>query len=93
MCILRTKNDTKITVCSHRAYVEEFPIHDSEYADDTALLFDSRNDADEGIPLCMEHFSRFGLEVHSGPIEPRDDSKSVVLFCFKPLSIIIHRFC
>ena len=65
---------------SYRAHGEEFIVHDSEYADDTALVFDSRNDANHGIPLCMEHFERFGMEVHSGP----PDSKSVVLFYSKP---------
>ena len=33
-----------------------------------------------GVPLCMNHFNCFGMEVHSGPPE----SKSVVLFCSKP---------
>jgi len=32
----------------------------------------------------MNHFARFGMEIHSGPIEPREDSKYVVLFCSKP---------
>ena len=66
---------------SYRAYGEEYEIQDSEYADDTALVFDTREDVSEGIPLCMIHFQRFGMEVHSGP----PDSKSVVLFCSKPL--------
>ena len=61
----------------------EFNINDSEYADDTALIFESRNDANIGIPLCIKHFERFGMEVHSGP----PDSKSVVLFCSKPPSL------
>ena len=65
---------------SYRAYGEEYKFQDSEYADDTALGFDSREDASVGIPLCMSHFNCFGMEVHSGPPE----SKSVVLFCSKP---------
>ena len=55
--------------------------------DDTALVFGSRSDCVTGIPLCMKHFARFGMEVHSGPIEPRESSKSVVLFCSKPSSM------
>ena len=80
MCIFRSKYDAKMTGRSYRAHGEEFIVHDSEYADDTALVFDSRNDANHGIPLCMEHFERFGMEVYSGP----PDLKSVVLFCSKP---------
>ena len=48
---------------NHRAHREEFLIHDSEYADDTALIFDSRSDTEEGLPSCISHFTRFGLEV------------------------------
>jgi len=63
---------------SYRAYGEEYEVHDSECADDTTLVFDTREDANEGIPLCMIHFQRFRMEIHSGPPE------SVVLFCSKP---------
>ena len=84
LCVFKTKNDAQMTGRSYRAYGEEFSLHDSEYADDIALIFDSREDSEIGIPLCMAHFSRFGMEVHSGPIEPRETSKSVVLFCSKP---------
>ena len=72
---------------SHRAYGEEFSLNDSEYADDTALIFDCRIDCETRTPLCMNHFARYGMEVHSGPIEPRDSSKSVVLFCSKPSTL------
>ena len=41
MCVFKSKNDTKMTDRSYRAYGEEFNIHDSEYADNTALVFDS----------------------------------------------------
>ena len=87
LCIFRTENDAKMTGRSYRAYGEEFALNDSEYADDTALVFGSRSDCVTGIPLCMKHFARFGMEVHSGPIEPRESSKSVVLFCSKPSSM------
>ena len=79
-CIFRSKQDAKMTGRSYRAHGEEYEVNDSEYADDTALIFDTREDASQGIPLCMNHFQRFGMEVHSGP----PDSKSVVLFCSKP---------
>ena len=50
------------------------------HADDAALIFNSRKEAEQGIEESMSHFARFGMEVHSGPLEPREDSKSV-LFC------------
>ena len=87
LCVFRTKNDAKMTGRSYRAYGDEFSLNDSEYADDTALIFDSRTDCETGIPLCINHFARFGMEVHSGPIEPKETSKSVVLFCSKPPSM------
>ena len=56
------------------------------HADDAALIFNSRKEAEQGIEESMSHLARFGMEVHSGPLEPREDSKSVVLFCPKPPS-------
>ena len=35
----------------------------------------------------MNYFGRFGMEVHSGPIEVREASKSVVPFCSNPPSM------
>ena len=65
---------------SYHAYGEEYEIQDSEYADKTALVFDLREYANVGIPLCMSHFDCLGMKVHSGP----PNSKSVVLFYSKP---------
>ena len=86
-CIFKTKKDAIMTGRSYRAYGEDLPLQDSEYADDTALIFGSREDTASGIAESMSHFARFGMEVHSGPVEPREDSKSVVLFCPKPSSM------
>ena len=83
-CIFRSKMDVTLTGRSYRAYGEEFPMQDLEYADDTAVIFDSRDNLVEGVRNIMSQFARFGMEVHSGPIEPRDDSKSEILFCSKP---------
>lgn len=52
LCIFRAKNDAKMTGRSYRAYGEEFALNDSEYADDTALVFGTRSDCVTGIPLC-----------------------------------------
>ena len=84
VCLFKTKEDAIMTGRSYRAYGEDLPLQDSEYADDTALIFGSRADTKTGIRQSMSHFARFGMEVHSGPLESREDSKSVVLFCPKP---------
>lgn len=64
------------------AGAEEIVFDDSEYADDTALLFCSRRDVEEQTPALMEHFADWGMEVHAGA--PGKDSKSEVLFCPAP---------
>ena len=45
LCIFRSKQDAKLTGRSYRAYGEEYEFQDSEYANNTALVFDSREDA------------------------------------------------
>ena len=66
---------------SHRAYGEEFPFTDSEYADDTAALFDSRESLQTNAPLLLKHFSRFGMEVHKGnlPAEKKIENGDTLL--------------
>ena len=60
----------------------EFALGDSEYADDTGLIFCSRVDADEQTPEVCAHFARWGMEVHSGTAQK--GSKSEILFCPAP---------
>ena len=84
VCVFRTKLDVTLTGRSYRARGEEFPMLDSVYADDTAILFDSRNSLVDGVHNIISHFARFGMEVHSGNIQLKDDSKSEILFCPKP---------
>ena len=86
-CIFRSKRDAKMTGRSYTARGESFHLLDSEYADDTAVLFDSRGDVTEGIYSINEHFDRFGTEIHTGVLQPRDNSKTEVLFCSKPFSL------
>ena len=59
--IFRTKPDFVMTGRSYRAYGEEFPLTDSEYADDTAVILVSRNSVDEDVPLLLQHFDRWGM--------------------------------
>ena len=64
VCIFRSKMDAKFTGRSYRTVGESFPLLDSEYADDTAVMFDTRNNLFDGIISIISHFARFGNEVH-----------------------------
>ena len=86
LCIFRSKPDFIMTGRSYRARGEELTVADSEYADDTAVLFEDRVETDFGAPHLINHFDRFGMEVHRGDRrKPDKESKSVMLFCSKPL--------
>ena len=50
----------------------EFPVEDSEYADYTAVLFESRENLTEYSPLLVENFDLFGMEIHKGNLEDPD---------------------
>ena len=82
LCVFRTKMDDCLTGRSYRARGEEFDLSDSEYADDTAVLFTSRESLVEGTPHMIAHFSRWGLEIHVGRKDK--ESKSEVLFVAAP---------
>jgi len=87
VCVFRTKEDLKLTGRNFRATGEDLPLQDSEYADDTGLIFANRNDITIGSRCLLNHFASFGMEVHTGAIEPRTASKTEILFCPKPLSL------
>ena len=57
-------------------------VDDSEYADDTALCYASRRDAEQQTGPLMAHFGDWGMEVHAG--KPGKNSKSEILFCPAP---------
>ena len=61
---------------------EEFVFDDSEYADDTALCYASRHDAEQQTGPLMAHFGDWGMEVHAG--KPGKNSKSEILFSPAP---------
>ena len=63
----------------------EFAVSDSEYADDTAIPFTCRSDAEIFTPLLVESFRRWGLGVHAGSYSPHKESKTEILFCARPL--------
>ena len=64
---------------------EDFELPDSEYADDTALLFESRGHIQQGSISIIVHFDNFDMEIHTGVINPKSDSKTEILFCAKPI--------
>ena len=59
-------------------------LQDSEYADDTGIPFDSREDLETETPILINHFRRFGMEIHLGNRTTEKDSKSEILFVAKP---------
>ena len=99
LAVFRTCPDFEMTGRRVNAKGDVFTFSDSEYADDTGLCFCSRLDVEEQTPLVMSHFSRWGMEIHAGTLDPMvhsgllemeamspiKGSKSEVLFCSKPL--------
>ena len=77
--------DATLTGRSYRAYGESFLVLDSEYVDDTAIIFQSRANISDGVNSVIPHFARFGTEIYTGLIHPIGESKTDILFCSKPL--------
>ena len=82
--IFRTKPDFVLTGRSYRAYREEFPLTDSEYADDTAVILVNRKSGDKDVQILLQHW---GMEVHAGDHKEDKKSKTEMLFCSKPQHI------
>ena len=61
---------------------EQFALPDSDYADDTGVLFTSRKSVEIYLPVLIQYFLKFGLEVHVGIQEK--SSKSEILFVSAP---------
>ena len=51
------------------------------YADDTALVFPTREDTALAILLIYPHFLRWGMEIHKGRTGSVKPSKSVAMYC------------
>ena len=90
LCLFHTKMDDVLTGrrpgCKSG---EEFAVHDSEYADDTAVLFTSRECVEHYVPLMIVHFAKFGMEIHVG--KPDKESKSEILFVAAPRSTYVDQ--
>jgi hypothetical protein len=87
-CVFRTKMDG--VMCGRPQHTggesargcTEFSVQDSEFADDVADLYTSREQVDTKVPLLMQHFTIFGLTAHFGTATK--DSKTEVLFVAAP---------
>ena len=62
---------------------ESFPFTDTEYADDTGVLFCSRSELEFWTPQLYQCFADFGLEVHARAPDGKKD-KTEILFCAAP---------
>ena len=98
LCVFYSKPDFTLTGRSYRARGGTlFILPDSQYADDTAVLFISRESLENSSPLLIADFAKFGLSIHVGTDEK--DSKTEILFVAAPRSIYVdpkrfiqHRF-
>ena len=85
LCVFRTRNDFCLTGRRINSTGTDFGFPDSEYADDTAVLYESREHVVLHTPLLLTHFDRFGIEVHVGDISlPDIPSKTEILFVSAP---------
>ena len=77
--------DDILTGRRYTARGEEFAVSDSEYADETAVLFPTRQELDDGVPKVMAHFAKWEMEVHYGSraTNPIKESKTEILFVAK----------
>ena len=81
LCIINTIMDDVLTGRRYNTKGEEFTLSDSEYADDTAVLFPCRESLEVYL---LPHFTRFGLEIHIESRNPDKESKSEILFVSAP---------
>jgi len=73
LCVFYSKPDFILTGRSYRARSgTSFALPDSQYADETAVLFTSRESLEQSSPLLIAHFAKFGLSIHVGT--PEKDS-------------------
>ena len=79
--IFFSRPDEVLTGRRHTTTGDRFEVSDSEYADDTAVLFDTRFTTEKYSPLLVHHFAEYGMEVHAGDDRTPDKiPKTVVLF-------------
>ena len=85
LCVFRTKNDFKLTGRRYNSKGTDFTLEDSKYADDTAVIFETRAILARDSPLLITHFYNFGMEVHVGDTsQPDKPAKTEILFVSMP---------
>ena len=77
-CTFRTSDALNLTGQTSKSPGRSFEFRTSEYADDAAVCFVSREDAITGTKEIITIFRRFGMDVHTGTASKA--SKSVVLY-------------
>ena len=87
LCLFRSNPDFVMTGRNCNANGDDVAVADSEYADDTAVLFTSRTDVVKLTPHMIKHFARFGMDIHVGT--DKKASKSEVLFVAAPSHVYI----
>ena len=87
VCMFRSAEDYRMTGRRYDSSGEAYSLDDSEYADDTAVLFVNRASVETYCPLLVNHFNDFGMEIHAGDERtPDKESKTKVLFVAAPPS-------
>ena len=87
LCICRTKKYFILTGRRSLTKGTDFSLSDSEYADDTTVLFDSRETLETFSPVLFNCFEKFGMEVHvDHSDQPNKPTKTEVLFGSTPPS-------
>ena len=77
------KKKGRLTGQSPKTLGTKFDLFYFLYVDDGAMLFDNRNDLIEGTRLIMNHFARFGLEMHIGRGEKKSKTECVLFPAFE----------
>ena len=76
-CVFKTSQDFRLTGRNPNNLGTLFYFRDSSYADDTAVAFTSRVDTDKGTCELINHFSKWGMTIHTGSAE--NPSKSEIV--------------
>ena len=78
----RSKMDDKLNGRSWKARgpgLIHFKFPFSVYADDTALVFESRSDLERGAAALRAHFTRWGLSIHVGTATKKSKTEALVV--------------
>ena len=93
LCIFNSKMDDVLTGRRWSTKGLAFSLDDSEYADDTAVLFVTRESMIVSIPAMIAHFARFGMDIHVGKKVDgtvQKPSKTEILFVAKPDQLYVN---